>query len=132
VSDEPGFPDELEEIRPGQQATADLGNPRAVRRRANALEIERREAETFWRNVFATPVGRREMWAILEQGHAFEERFSCGPNGFPQPEATWAEAGRQAFALRLYHSWCKVARDGVLTMHDEHDQRFKPPPKGRR
>ena len=38
------------------------------------------------------PRGRQEMWGLLQAAHAFEERFACGPNGFPQVEATWFHA----------------------------------------
>lgn len=87
------------------------------------------ESREFWQRVFADPIGRREMWRVLDQCHPFEERFACGPSGVPQPEATWFHAGQQAFGLRLYRSWLILAREGVLTMQDEHDSAFVKPKK---
>lgn len=95
-----------------------------IRKRALSVKQRLREAEDFWVGVFSSEVGRREIWGILSEAHAFEERMACGPNGFPQPEATWLEAGKQAFGLQLYFSWLKLARDGVNRMHDENDRRF--------
>jgi hypothetical protein len=90
---------------------------RRTRRRVN-LAVE------FWRDVFASEVGRAEMWKLLQDTHAFEERFACGPNGFPQTEATWFHAGEMAFGLRLYHSWLALDHAGVALMHSENDSRF--------
>ena len=85
------------------------------------------KAGDFWKRVFADPIGRQEMWALLTAAHAFEERFACGPNGFPQTEATWFHAGEQSLGLRLYRSWAKIDREGVFKMHDEHDPRYSRP-----
>ena len=99
-------------------------------------EIERRdiEAREFWKQVFAHPIGRRELWGILQATHAFEERFACGPNGFPQVEATWFHAGEQALGQRLFLSWQRFDPQGVFLMQQEHDPRLaKPkPPKRKR
>ncbi len=106
------------------EATEDAGSPKRVRSKKQRLELAKREADRFWRDVFANPVGRQEMWKLLQGCHTFEERFACGPNGFPQTEATWFEAGQQSFGLRLYQTW--LARDplAVAAMHREHDGRF--------
>lgn len=88
------------------------------------LAREAFEAREFWKAVFGNQVGRREMWRLLQQMHPFEERFACGPNGFPQPDATWFNAGQQSIGLRIYHAWAVLDRDGVFQMHDENDSRF--------
>lgn len=85
-------------------------------------------AEVFWRGVLADPVGRREVWQLLQAAHTFEERFACGPNGFPQPEATWFHAGEQSFGQRFYQKLQFVDREGVWLMQDEHDPRYARPP----
>jgi hypothetical protein len=112
-----------DDIEPAAEAeepnTEDVGSHRGIRNRKKRLEHERKQAEEFWRAIFANPIGRREMWGILQACHTFEERFACGPTGFPQPEATWFEAGQQSFGQRLYHSWAMIDRAGVLLMFEE-------------
>jgi hypothetical protein len=95
-----------------------------LRKRKDKLSLQQQQSVAFWHRVFADPIGRREMWGILQACHAFEERFACGPNGFPQPEATWFHAGEQAIGQRLYRSWARLDRAGVFLMHDEHDPDF--------
>lgn len=106
------------------QPASDAGDKRAHRKRKLSLQFQQRQADEFWNGVLSHEVGRREIWRLLNDAHAFEERFACGPNGFPQPEATWFHAGEQAFALRFYHTLAARARDLVLLMHDENDSRF--------
>jgi len=101
---------------------------RKSHRRARANQKQREEeARLFWRAVFATAIGRREMWGILQAGHAFEERFACGPNGFPQEAATWCEAGEQRLAFRLYRSWLRFEPEGVQLMMRENDPALATP-----
>lgn len=114
--------DESEDLLPSEQPIDPV--PQSRRRQESRIKREVREADAFWRGVFADPVGRREMWKLLDQLHPFEERFACGPNGFPQPEATWFHAGEQSFGNRLHQSWIRIDRAGVFLMHDEHDPRF--------
>lgn len=118
---------ELEpEVEEGQDNAA---SPTQLRRKASRKWLADKEGERFWKAVFADPIGRREMWRILQAGHCFEERFACGPNGFPQTEATWFEAGQQSLAQRLYQTWERMDRAGVFQMLDEFDPRFAKPPK---
>jgi hypothetical protein len=116
--------DELPDDEPAPPPQDNAGSGRELRRKRTRTRTQLKEAEEFWTRVFADPVGRREMWAILQAGHYFEERFACGPNGFPQPEATWFHAGEKALVERLYLSWARFDRAGVFLMHDEHDARF--------
>lgn len=125
--------DEPDEIDEGPENAAD---PIKVQRREKKLQRQARERDEFWIKIFASPVGRREMWAILSEGHCFEDRFACGPNGFPQAEATWFHAGQQALAQRLYQSWQLRDYEGVYRMLCENDPRFskakRPPTQGER
>jgi hypothetical protein len=93
----------------------------------SAKERCEKEAADFWKYVLSHPIGRREMWKILQAASTFEERFACGPNGFPQPEATWFKAGEQSLGLRLFLSWQIIDPAGVLLMQQEHDPRFVKP-----
>ena len=115
-----------------QQPGVDAADVRSYRRQRNTAEFRKRQAQEFWQRIFADPIGRREMWGILQEAHAFETRFACGPSGIPQPEATWFEAGKQDLGQRLFQSWTVLDRAGVFLMLDEHDPRFvtlKPPRK---
>ena len=124
-------PDELEEGEeentppPAEDAQPNAADPKAVREQRRRAKRADDKATDFWRRVFADPVGRREMWQLLDELHTFETRFACGPNGFPQVEATWFHAGEQNFGLRLYHSWLRLDHEGVRLMHTEHDPRFQ-------
>ena len=82
-------------------------------------EKRAREAGEFWQWVFSQEVGRREMFAILNHLHAFEQPFAVGPNGFPQPEATWARLGSMAAGQALYHKWLKENPPAVMQMYLE-------------
>lgn len=125
--------DESAERAPAEQPTVSATNNETQRQRNERIEREKLEGDVFWKQVFASPVGRREMWRMLAQLHPFEERFGVTPAGFPCPEKSWFHAGEQSFGLRLYHSWCALDRPAVFLMHDEHDQRFaKPKPKRRK
>lgn len=127
MSDEPVEPDDDVDGE-GAEAAEPLNDDAASRTglesKRRRISREQREGLEFWRGVFASPVGRREMFAILQSAHTFEDRFACGPNGFPQPEATWFQAGEHAFGQRLYLTWSKNHRVEVLLMHDENDARF--------
>lgn len=121
-NDEPDLPDE-------EELDADEIAERERVRQESEKRQHREEAKLFWTQVFAHPIGRREMWGVLQSAHAFEERFACSPTGFPDPNATWFHAGEQALGLRLFMSWQVMAPEGVFAMQMEHDHRFpKPPP----
>lgn len=128
MSDEPDAPDD--ELEPGAEQDGkpatndDAASSEGIETKRKRVAREARETLEFWRGVFATPVGRREMWKHLASAHTFDERFACGPNGFPQPEATWFQAGEQAFGQRIYRTWARDHRVEVLLMHDENDSAF--------
>lgn len=107
--------DEDEEPQP-----ANAADPASHKRIRDRAKRERAEAAEFWRGVFLSEVGRREMWAILNASGAFRERFANGPNGFPQPEATWAYSGEQRMGFRLYLTWLGLCPDHVAVMLKEH------------
>jgi hypothetical protein len=122
--DAPDHPAEPQFLPPGELAAYD--------ERLRASDRDLYEASRFWRRVLSDPVGRRELFKILASGHAFEERFACGPTGVPQSEATWFQAGEQSFAFNLYRSWKRMDPVGVLRMELENDPLMRPPPKRRR
>lgn len=125
--DSPGPPDfefPEEDLSPDEPVTVDAGDPAAVRRRAKKLKFDKRESADFWKSVLATPTGRRELWGILQACHWSDTKFACGPNGFPQPEATWFAAGEKSIGECLFMSWLIADREGALRMLDEFDSRF--------
>lgn len=113
--------DDDEQAEPLPDEIPNAAEPKAIRRQRDTAKRREREAGEFWKQVFASKVGRREMWAILQSGHAFDERFVTGPNGFPQTEATWCQAGEQRLAFRLYLSWMKLDPEGVALMLQENE-----------
>lgn len=115
-------PDSLPDTLPGSAA-----DPVEHKRRLTKAALHHREVERFWQGVFANQVGRAEMWQILQQAGTFDDRFGVGPNGFPQPEASWFHMGARSLGLRLFQSWQALARDGVFLMQDENDPRFTRP-----
>ena len=112
----------------------DAGSRKGYVKKLNAIEQRQIEAQKFWEWAFQSDIGRRELWGILKEAHAFGEHFACGPNGFPQPEATWFHAGEQSLGMRLFLSWQVLSPEGVRLMLLEHDPRFKKPaaPKPKR
>lgn len=123
VSDQIGPEEEPED--PPLPETTNLTDPKQQRRARDRVRREAQENESLWRAVLAEKAGRRELWRLIaEEGRAFNTEFACGPNGFPQPEATWHNLGRQQWALRLYHDMLRIDPDGVRLMHAEHDARF--------
>lgn len=128
-------PDEDDDIPPFEDGTEEeelqpnAASPKSLKKRQTKQQLQVRDEKNFWKAVFADPVGRRAMWKILQEAHINEVVFACGPNGFPQPEATWFKLGEQAFGQRLLRSWTVIDRDGVFAMQDENDPAFGGPKK---
>jgi len=122
--------DEEEEATPEAPSAVDLKSQRRIRDKAKR---EAEEARLFWKSVFATPVGRREVWAILANLRTFDNnRFANGPNGFPQESATWYYRGEQDAGFRIFRSLEKIDMSGFALMRKEHDPFLSEPPKRRR
>ena len=130
IVDEPEFPDDPDEIAPETPNAADPVSQRRIRDRAKR---EAAEKLAFWRSVFGSEVGRREMWWLLyEKMHAFRDRFVFTTNGSECPPATFAEAGIQRIGFDLYRLFQSYTLEGVMTMHRENDPALRPPPKPKR
>lgn len=108
----------------GEQPTTSAADPKASQERRRKRDIEQEQARIFWSRVLRDAVGAREIWRLLKDLHFQEERFACGPTGFPQPEATWFHAGEQAAGQRLYQMLARQDREAVLAMHDQFDPVF--------
>lgn len=105
-------------------ATVDAGTPEGRRRREKQIDREAREAAEFWIFALSTPVGRREIWKVIDKGNPFTSEFQCGPNGFPNEAATWFKAGQRDFVLSFLRYLSLLDRDGVSKMQDENDAPF--------
>ncbi len=120
--------DDIGDLEDDGELPSDIPNvvdEKAIRKRRLTQKQAERQDNDWILGTLRSEVGRRFLWNLLSACHTFDERFACGPNGFPQPEATWFEAGQQAFGLRLYHSWLRVDPLAISAMHRECDPRFK-------
>lgn len=97
-----------------------LSDEEREQRRLEIIELEANqkafESKRFWADVFASQVGRREMFALLGKLGTFDHPFAVGPNGFPQPEATWARYGAAAVGLDLYRDWLLIHPEAAALM----------------
>ncbi len=105
---------------------------KSVRDQKQKAILAKGRGAAFWKRVLEDPDGRKEIYDLLKQAGTFEERFACGPSGFPQVEATWFHAGEQAMGMRLFQSLIVVDRANVFLMMDEHDPRFARPKYNRK
>jgi hypothetical protein len=119
---DPPYDEPVEE--PSEAEPDNVADRRHRERKEKRIARQKREGAQFWRGVLATEVGRREVWGILRAGHWTETRFSCGPNGFPQTEATWFAAGEQALAQRFHDTLDIIDHEGLYLMKTEHDPRY--------
>ena len=75
-----GDDEEPENDAPATDDEAPVDNAasrKAYARKVTALEQRQRESQAFWEAVFATPLGRREMWAILDRAHGSVVSLPC-------------------------------------------------------
>lgn len=107
-----------------ESTTPNVADEKSIRKRKLTQKQLARQDDDWWTAALNSEVGRRCLWSLIDAAGSFEDRFACGPNGFPQPEATWFRAGEQAFGLKLYHKL--LLRDPILVsaMHAENDPRF--------
>lgn len=94
---------------------------RQKRNKETLIERDRR----FWHGVLSNEDGRRIIWAMLTVDmHLFTPQFACGPNGMPQPDATWFMAGQRENGLKFYRMLMTMDQEGVMLMQREHDSAF--------
>lgn len=107
-------------------AAPNAADPTDLEKRRRRRRGEVRDVAEFWKLAFASPIGRRALWEMLHKAGTFGVQFAAGPNGTPDPLATWYHAGRRDLGLAYYHEWMVLNREGVLKMLEEHDPRFQP------
>ncbi len=127
--------DDLDPSVSDETPVEDNADPAAARRKGRELAVQAGERQRFWQLVLASVVGRREIWALLQDAHFDADRFGVGPSGVPDQAATWLNRGEQAFGYRLFLTLLKHDRANTLLMLEEHDHRLarpKPPRRRRR
>ncbi len=140
MSDEPDDHDDSEaeqgELLASEQPTEDASSLQTVRGKREKILKGNAEIIIFWRSLLANAIGRKVLWDFLNnQCHIFEDRFACGPGGFPDAQATWFHAGEKSVGMRLYRTLLRTDLDGVREMHREYDPAFhdpKPIPRRKR
>jgi hypothetical protein len=118
---------------PTEQPTSDATKATtAHKQRVKALS-EWEKARDFWSRSLRDRVGGPIIFDLLRSLGVFEDsKFACGPNGFPQPEATWHAMGQRDFGIRLYHTLVKHDREAIFALHDQLDHRFARPKTARK
>ena len=116
-----------------EEHTVNAADPKQYRRRVRDSELRDKERDAFWRRVLDDPVGRREIWAFLENHFAFDDPFAVGPNGMPHDAATYYKQGQKRACTDLINAMARIDRAGFFLMLDENDFRFQTvKPKARR
>ena len=111
-----------------EQPTEDAASLQTIRGKRQKLLQSNAEIIIFWRSLLSAPIGRKVLWDFLNaQCHIFEDRFACGPSGFPDQQATWFHAGEKSVGMRLYRTLLRTDLDGVREMHREYDPAFQDP-----
>jgi hypothetical protein len=105
-------------------SAVDRESHRRIRNRAKRAAAEGKE---WWIRAFSSTIGRRELYQILDSAGLFRERFAVSPTGFPDHLATFAYAGEQRLASRLYLSWLKLCPEGVNKMLAENHSALAEP-----
>lgn len=123
---------DIADLAPSEQGTVTADDVTTERRRRTRAKVEYDEAVAFWKMALGSKVGRREIWRLLRDAHTFEDRFAVGPNGFPNAESTWFQAGEKAWGQRLWLTLQKYDLGSVLLMHSENDTRLVQPNVPRR
>ncbi len=118
---------------PTEQPTTSATGTTTVRRQRVKQLTEQEHAREFWSRSLRDPIGGKIIFTMLRDLHAFEdERFACGPNGFPQPDATEYQRGQRDFALRFYRTLVCYDREAVFALHDQLDPFFAKPKTARK
>ena len=116
--------DDLTEKEPDDGNGGDnAADPKSIAKKKLRTKERSRRTQEWWRAQLQSEDGRREIWALLVSAGTFEIPFQCGPNGFPQPDATMFALGAAKWGLTLYHALIRFDPAGVIAMHAENDTR---------
>lgn len=119
--------EDLDNRRIDADVDNDLEQQRVARRQTK-IEREQAEEDKHWRQQLASKVGRRALYKMFAQGKLWETPFAVGPNGFPQPDATWYQAGERELVRRIHDKLQILDHASIYLMMCENDPRFKHAP----
>lgn len=114
-------PDE-EKPAPEQDSAVDPGERNAKIRKKKLTE---RDSAEFWAAIFASELGRREMWRLLARFHPFETKIGASPVGFPDERSTWMHLAEQLMGQSIYQGWHVAFPEQVMAMIKENDPCFQ-------
>ena len=114
-------PDAQDAEDPQPSAVDDKANKR-IRNRKKREEAQR---EKFWKDVFSSEVGRREMWGLLSKLHPFQVMAGTTPVGMADERMTWMHLAEQLVGQHLFQEWFNMEPELVLQMRAENDKRFQ-------
>ncbi len=100
-------------------------DPNRIRRKKQKLLSADQQSDAFWGRVFADPVGRREMWTLLNKLHPFDVQMGLTPVGFTDERRTWMELAVQLSGQQIYQDWFTRFPEEVSLMRSENDPRFQ-------
>lgn len=116
--------DEYHYLLPEEQADELRRRAEAAKRRWKQGEVKR-----FWQRILADPVGRAEVWRLLDEMGAFRTDFRFSPGGQTDERATWFAHGRSTYGFEFYQQLMVVAPEAIMEMHRQCDPRFAPEPE---
>ncbi len=124
VSDEQrAFEGEQAEIAP--PPNPDAADVDEAKKLEDLRRLQEHQALAFWRGVFSSEVGRREMYGILKETGLYGGVVHWSrPNGAPDHYATQYHNGRRDLGFRFFLNWSRLDREGVFKMLDENDAAF--------
>lgn len=100
-------------------------DPNAHRKARNRKKREADVRAEFWRDVFSSEVGRREMWNLLVRIAPTNVQMALTPAGFPDERATWMQLGTHLVRQEIFMDWLETHPELVLLMRQENDPRHK-------
>lgn len=119
MTDDELFEKEVDDGTDGDNAA----DPKSIRKKKLRIKDRARRKQEWWRTQLQSEDGRRELWVLLVSTGCFDSPFMCGPNGFPQPDATMLALGAAKWGLTLYHALIRFDPASVVLMHAENDKR---------
>ena|ERR1700691_5356500 len=121
MTDDELFSDETDKGPASENDNA--ADPKSVRKKALRKKDRDRIRKEWWAAALASDAGRAEIWSLLVRAGTFDNPFQCGPNGFPQSDATFFALGAKSWGQTLYHALIRLDPAAVVLMHAENDSR---------